>query len=234
LLDRDPEPWPGEEDLGPELLKPGARGKNHLPSAAPGPVSRLKKGGPVPGRTETVNQALEEVRVYLETLTFIQIDPRLRSKFGLSDVVQNTLVKAWGDLDRIRGLGPDGRKRWLRRMLVNTMLDEIEHWRTKGRDVLREQSLEAAAEESSCRLQSWLATEDTSPSERLAAEEDKERLLEALSQLPRREREALILQQYHGWKLAQIAEHLECTTNAVAGLQAHGRARLRELLENWE
>ena len=184
--------------------------------------------------TDTDNHVLEEVRAYLETLTFIQIDPRLRSKFGLSDVVQNTLVKAWGDLERIRGLDPDGRKRWLRRMLVNTTLDEIEHWRTKGRDALRDQSLEAAAEESSCRLQSWLAAEDTSPSGRLAAEEDKERLLEALSQLPEREREALILQQYHGWKLAQIAEHLGCGTNAVAGLQARGRARLRELLEDWE
>jgi len=188
----------------------------------------------VSSSTDTDNHVLEEVRAYLETLTFIQIDPRLRSKFGLSDVVQNTLVKAWGDLERIRGLDPDGRKRWLRRMLVNTTLDEIEHWRTKGRDALRDQSLEAAAEESSCRLQSWLAAEDTSPSGRLAAEEDKERLLEALSQLPEREREALILQQYHGWKLAQIAEHLGCGTNAVAGLQARGRARLRELLEDWE
>jgi DNA-directed RNA polymerase specialized sigma24 family protein len=42
------------------------------------------------------------------------------------------------------------------------------------------------------------------------------------------------LQQYHGWKLAQIAEHLQCTANAVAGMQARGRARLRELLADWE
>jgi RNA polymerase sigma-70 factor (subfamily 1) len=194
----------------------------------------LKKGGLVLSDTDAVNRDLEEVRAYLETLTFIQIDPRLRSKFGVSDVVQQTLVKAWSDLERIRGLDPDGRKRWLRRMLVNTLLDEIERWRAKGRDVLREQSLEAAAAESSCRLQSWLAAEDSSPSDQVAGTEKKERLLRALAQLPGREREALILQQYHGWKLAQIAEHLGCTTNAVAGLQAHGRARLREILGDWE
>jgi RNA polymerase sigma-70 factor (subfamily 1) len=188
----------------------------------------------VPRDTDAVNQALEEVRAYLETLTFIQIDPRLRSKFGLSDVVQKTLVKAWRDLEHIQSLDADGRKRWLRRMLMNTMFDEIEHWRNRGHDVLREQSLEAAADEASFRLQSWLAAEDTSPSGRLIGQEDELRLLEAMAQLPEHERQALILQQYHGWKLAEIAEHLDCTANAVAGLQARGRARLRELLGDWE
>jgi RNA polymerase sigma-70 factor (ECF subfamily) len=188
----------------------------------------------VPHDTDAVNQALEEVRTYLETLTFIQIDPRLRSKFGLSDVVQKTLVKAWRDLERIQSLDADARKRWLRRMLINTMFDEIEHWRNRGHDVQREQSLEAAASEASCRLQSWLAADDTSPSGRLVGQEDELRLLEALAQLPEQERQALVLQQYHGWKLAQIAEHLQCTANAVAGMQARGRARLRELLADWE
>ena len=56
------------------------------------------------------------------------------------------------------------------------------------------------------------------------------RLLEALAKLDVRQREALILQQYHGWKLAQIAEHLGCTSGAVAGLHARGLKRLRQFL----
>ena len=51
-----------------------------------------------------------------------------------------------------------------------------------------------------------------------------------LTQLPEREREALILQKYHGWTQAQIAAHLGCTAGAVAGLHARGLKRLRELL----
>jgi RNA polymerase sigma-70 factor (subfamily 1) len=184
----------------------------------------------VPRNTDAVNEAVEQFRAYLETLTFLHIDPRLRSKFGLSDVVQDTLLEAWRDLERIQALDAEGRKRWLRRMLVNKLLDTIDRWRTGRRDVRREQSLAAAAEESSCQLRNWLAAEDSSPSERLAQQEEALRRLEALSQLDGRQREALILQKYHGWTLARIAEHLGCTVGAVAGLHARGLKRLRQFL----
>ena len=188
----------------------------------------------MPCEPEAVNQALGEYRAYLETLTCIQIDPRLRSKFGHSDIVQNTLMEAWQDWERIQALDAEGRKRWLRRMHVNNLRDEIDRWRTEGRNVGREQSLDEAAEESSCRLEKWSAAEDTSPSERLAEQEEALRLLEALSKLGPRQREALILQRYHGWKLAQIAEHLGCTSGAVAGLHARGLKELRKHLPDME
>ena len=188
----------------------------------------------MPGHPDAMNQALEEFRAYLETLTLIQIDPRLRSKFGMSDIVQNTLLEAWDDLKRIQALDSEGRKRWLRRMLVNNLLQEIERWRARRRDPRLEQPLEAAAAESSCRLQNWLAVEDTTPSERLAQQEEALRLLEALSKLDPRQREALILQKYHGLKLEQIAEHLNCTTGVVAGLHARGLKALRVLLPDMQ
>jgi RNA polymerase sigma-70 factor (ECF subfamily) len=194
----------------------------------------LKKGGSVPGHTDADNQALEKYRAYLETLTFIQIDPRLRSKFGLSDIIQGTLDEATRTVERIEAMDPEEQKRLLRCMLLNNLRDEIDRWRAKGRDVGREKSLDEAAEQSSCRLRDWIITEESTPSQKLIKQEEKLRVLAALSQLPEREREALVLQQYHGRKLAEIAEHLGCTTNAVAGLQARGRARLRELLSDLE
>jgi RNA polymerase sigma-70 factor (ECF subfamily) len=96
------------------------------------------------------------------------------------------------------------------------------------------EELTGAADESSCRLRDWLAAEDTSPSDRLAEQEQALRLLEALSKLDPRQREALILQKYHGWKLSQIAEHLGCTKGVVAGLHARGLKELRELLPDME
>jgi RNA polymerase sigma-70 factor (ECF subfamily) len=184
--------------------------------------------------TDDFNRVLGEYRAYLETLTLIQIDPRLRSKFSMSDIVQNTLVEAWRDLKRIQALDADVRKRWLRRMLVNNLLQEIDRWRARRRNPRLEQPLEAAAAESSCRLQNWLAVEDTTPSERLAKQEEALRLLDALSKLDTRQREALILQKQHGWKLVQIAELMGCTTGAVAGLHAHGLKKLRKLLPDME
>jgi RNA polymerase sigma-70 factor (ECF subfamily) len=187
----------------------------------------------VPSHT-AVNQALEKYRAYLETLTLMQIDPRLRGKFGWSDVIQGTLDEASRALERIELMDSDDQRCLLRRILVNNLRDEIDRWRTQGRDVGREVSLDQAAEQSSCRLRDWIAAEESTPSEKLIKQEEALRVLEALSQLPEREREALVLQQYHGRKLAEIAEHLGCTRNVVAGLQARGRARLRELLRDLE
>ncbi len=186
------------------------------------------------GSGDPVNQALEEFRAYLETLTFIQIDPRLRGKFGLSDVIQNTLWEAYRDLSRIQGLDDAGRKRWLRRMLVNNLLEEIDRWRAERRDAYRERSLEAAADESSCRLRDWIIAEDSSPGERAERQEQRLRVLEALTKLDPRQREALILQQYHGWTLAQIAAHLGCTAGAVAGLHARALKALGQHLPGLE
>jgi RNA polymerase sigma-70 factor (ECF subfamily) len=188
----------------------------------------------MPGNTYAVNDALREYQAYLETLTFIQIDPRVRCKFGLSDVVQATLLKAWQDLEHIQALDAEGRKRWLRRMHLNDLVDQIRRHLAKKCDARREQSLDAAAAESACQIQKQLAAEDSSPSQRLAQREREEQLEEALSQLDVRQREALILQRYHGWTLAQIAEHLDCTVGAVAGLHARALENLRHILPDPE
>jgi RNA polymerase sigma-70 factor (ECF subfamily) len=96
--------------------------------------------------------------------------------------------------------------------------------------VRRERSLEAALEESSARLAAWLAAEEPSPSGRLEADEQALRLAAALERLPEAQRQALVLQHWHGWSLARIAGHLGRTPGAVAGLLHRGLQRLREHL----
>jgi RNA polymerase sigma-70 factor (subfamily 1) len=180
---------------------------------------------------DDVNRTLGQYRAYLETLSWIQIDPRLRAKFGLSDLISRTLWEAYQALERIGAMDLDGQRRWLRRMLVNNLRDEVDRWVLPGRDVGLERPLREAAEMSSCRLREWEpAADESTPSERLRAQERALRLAEALAQLSERQREALVLQMWHGWKLAQIAEHLNCTVGAVAGLHARGLARLRQLV----
>jgi RNA polymerase sigma-70 factor (ECF subfamily) len=115
-------------------------------------------------------------------------------------------------------------------MLLNNLRDHLDRWMADCRDVKREQALEASARQSSVRLNDWLAADDPSPSEQLEAVEAREQLLQALAGLHERERQALILQKWHGWKLAEIADHLQCTPKAVAGLLARGLARLNKLV----
>ena len=184
----------------------------------------------MPTQPESTDHILERYRAYLNCLTYIQVDPRLWRRFGWSDVVNHTLLEAYRDLAKLQTLDEADRNRLLRRMLLHNLLDRIEHERAEMRDYRREASLDEALTGSSCNLQKYLAADTVGPDGRADAAERGARLAEALSQLPQREREALILQKYHGWSLAQIAEHLGCTTGAVAGLHARGLKRLRQLL----
>lgn len=183
--------------------------------------------------TDSVNRTLQQYRAYLECLTYIQIDPRLRRRFGFSDVIQKTLIEAWQTRKRIEALEPEAEMRWLRRMFVHNLLEQIEHEKAAIRDIRREE-LDDALERSSCRLKGLLASDESSPPDRVLAKEQALRLAEALARLPERQREAIILQKWHGWKLAQIAERLGCTTGVVAGLHARGLKALRHLLPDME
>src|SRR5262249_17970278 len=118
----------------------------------------------MPLHDKGVDHTLEQFRTYLECLTHIHIDPRLRSKFGRSDIIQVTLLEAYHALGQIREMGAEDQKKWLRKMLANNLLDEIDRWRTQGRDVHQEQPLRDTADASSCRLQAWLASEESTPS----------------------------------------------------------------------
>ena len=60
------------------------------------------------------------------------------------------------------------------------------------------------------------------------------RLAEALANLPEAQREALVLQHWHGWSLAQIAAHLGRSHAAVAGLVKRGLQQLRIELQEQE
>ncbi|MBM4068579.1 MAG: sigma-70 family RNA polymerase sigma factor [Planctomycetes bacterium] len=179
-------------------------------------------------------QRLEGFRQYLALLARLQVDPKLQAKVDLSGVVQQTLLEAYQSLQKIDGWNEAQQAAWLRQALANNLKDELRRWRTEARDVGREQSLQAALDQSSTRLEAWLAANQSSPSQRVDRQEQAVRLADALARLPEAQREALVLQHWHGWSLVQIAEHLGRTPAAVAGLLHRGLGQLREHLQESE
>lgn len=184
------------------------------------------------GEPKGEGRDLEDYRAYLRLLAELQLDGRLQAKIDLSGVVQQTMLEAYQALPKYQRQDSDALAAWLRRILANNLTDEIRKLRTEKRDLSRERSLEASLQQSSIRLQAWLIADQSSPSGNLQREEQALHLSAALAKLPDAQREALMLRHFHGKSLAEIAQHLERSHAAVAGLLKRGLQQLRTQLED--
>jgi RNA polymerase sigma-70 factor (ECF subfamily) len=164
-------------------------------------------------------------RRYLTFLARANVEPGLRDRLDIEGVVQQTLMEAWRSAPERAGWSA-----WLRRLLANNLADSLRRLRADKRDIARERSLESGLAASSAKLGQFLIADQSSPSARLAREEQALRVASALEQLPDAQREALVLQHWHGLPLAEIGQRLDRTPAAVAGLLKRGLRRLRELL----
>jgi RNA polymerase sigma-70 factor (ECF subfamily) len=174
---------------------------------------------------------LEKYRNYLHLLARLQLDPRLQGKMDPSDVVQQTLLKAYQGLGQFRGQSSAEQAAWLRQILANTLANAVRDFGRARRDVDLERSLQLSLDDSSSRLEAWLAAEQSSPSQQAERNEQVLRLAEALAELPDPQREVLVLRHCHGWALAEIAEHLGRTRASIASLLRRGLKQMRELLQ---
>jgi RNA polymerase sigma-70 factor (ECF subfamily) len=174
--------------------------------------------------------SLEAYRDYLRLLAGVQLDPRLRGKLDPSDMVQETLARAHQKQEQFRGATEAEKAAWLRQILANELAAAARRFHAGKRDAGREQSLHAALEESSVRLEALLAAGQTSPSERLVRHEELRRLATALAVLPEDQRRAVELHHLGGLSVEDTAAALGKSESAVGGLLRRGLKRLRQLM----
>ena len=111
-----------------------------------------------------LGQRLDHFRDYLRLLARLQMPVRLRGKLDPSDLVQDTLLKAYRSFDQFQGETTEELAGWLRQILARNLANAV---RNLGRvapfNVALEMSLEAAIDDSSRRLENWLASTQASP-----------------------------------------------------------------------
>ena len=179
----------------------------------------------MPRDTSDGDWPLEHYRDYLHLLSRVGVDARLRALADSSDVVQQTLLRAQERIGQFRGTSEAELLAWLRAILARQLADL---GRRAGQvEWQKRQSLEAALEQSSARLASWLADGRPSPGEQVQRREQLLRLAEALSRLPRDQRTAVELHHLEGCSVVEIGRRMGRSAGSVAGLLHRGLKALR-------
>jgi RNA polymerase sigma-70 factor (ECF subfamily) len=175
---------------------------------------------------------LEQYREYLRLMARLHLDGRMQARLDPSDLVQETLLKAHQAIGQFQGRTEAELMAWLRSILANTLADAARKFSRQRGD--REVSVERAVEESSARLEAWLAAEQPSPSQQAQRQEELLRLAGALAALPEDQRKALELRYLRACSVAQVAEEMGRSRPAVVGLLFRGLKKLRGLLSESE
>jgi RNA polymerase sigma-70 factor (ECF subfamily) len=167
----------------------------------------------------------------LLTLAEAMISPKLRRDLEASDLVQQTLLEAHCNAEQLVGMNAAVIFSWLRSALRHNMQDAIRHLHAQKNDIRRRQQL-SELENSWCRMDKVFVDENTSPSEVLQRNEQLCLMLSAMQTLPENQRTALIMKHLNGHSLREVAEALELSESAAAGLLHRGRQRLAQCLED--
>ena len=86
----------------------------------------------------------------------------------------------------------------------------------------RARSLEDAIGESSARLESWLARDESTPGRKAARAEELLLLAVALASLPEDQRTAIELHHFQGLSVPEVAQQMNKTVASVTGLLYRG------------
>jgi len=176
--------------------------------------------------------ALDRFRPYLLLLARLHVGGPYRRKLDPSDVVQQTLLEAHRKRDQFRGRTEAEMAAWLRQMLAYCVADLLRAQGRLKRDAARERSLENALNESSSRVEGWLAANQSSPSQRAVRQEELLHLAEALARLPEDQRQAVELRHLQGLAVAEIGQLMGRSPAAVGGLLQRGLRALRGMLDD--
>jgi RNA polymerase sigma-70 factor (ECF subfamily) len=177
------------------------------------------------GDREALSRAFEKYQRRLAVLVHFKLSPRARALEEVEDIVQETLLRAFRDIDRFSYQSPGSFLRWLSAIADHAIVDRV---RYQGRErragdavPLRSASNPAGPEPADFRT----------PSRLFAQQEAVERLLERLAALPEEYRKVILMAKIEGLSTAEIAQQLGKSRQAVALLVYRAVKRFRALGE---
>ena len=172
--------------------------------------------------------SIGRLRPWLQMLADRELPTRLRGRIDPSDIVQQTLVKAWQAEADFHGSTHEQRLAWLRTILKNTIRDQ--HRRLIGavkRGEGREQLATDVFREGEPGLSEHARMYGPTASGQMGAMEDALQLAYAMAKLPFDQRRVIEMRHFDNLSYETIAQRLDKSESAVRMLWVRGLRNLQ-------
>ena len=180
------------------------------------------------GDEAALSQVFEQYRRRLAVLVHFKLSPHARERTEVEDVVQETCLRAFRDVNRFTYRTPGSFLRWLSSIADHVIVDRVRYQhrdRRAGDEVpFRSESNPLGPE----------PADTKTPSRLLGQQEAVDRLLERLNELPEDYRQAILLARIEGLSTAEMAERLGKSREQVALLVYRAVKRFRGLCDGGE
>lgn len=151
-------------------------------------------------------------------------------KLDPEDLAHEAIIRVQAKWQQLRSSEPFAIKAWLRSVVSSVLHDLADKAWAGKRDIGKEQSLDAALDESSARVEAFLPANTSTPSKAAVRHERVLALAHALGRLPADQRLAIELHHLSGFSLEETARRMDRSFTSVAGLLRRGLKGLRGLL----
>jgi RNA polymerase sigma-70 factor (ECF subfamily) len=181
------------------------------------------------GQAAAQEALLARYRPYLRVVCALRLPQLCQKREDASDIVQLAMIDAAGALPDFRG-GSEGEfEAWILQVLERNILQSLRRHTSAKRDVRREAG-DGATSDAGQFIWHSIGDNGSTPTFSVIRGEAALRLAAALEQLPADQKLAVELRYLGQYQLKQIAEYMDKSTGAVAGLIRRGVDALRQLL----
>lgn len=167
-------------------------------------------------------QLLEEHRPFLKRLAEKEVPAYILARFDSSDVVQETMLKAFHHFDQFVGQTDAEFIGWIRGILLNQIVDTIRHHNRQVRDMTRDRGMPQGLE----------CEKSFTASELLQKQEQRERLQEALKSMPESYQTVLFLRQEQNLSFPEIGLRMQRSTDAARMLWGRAVVMLTKITQS--
>ncbi len=181
------------------------------------------------GDRSALGALLESFRSYLQLFSDRQLWSDLKPKCGGSDLVQQTFLDAQQAFPRFVGSTPDELRVWLERILLNNLGDLARQFRgAEKRQLQREISLAGR------RAEIDTPVDRSTPSKKVIAREEEERLRRGLARIPDDYRQVIVMRNLERRPFEEIGVALGRSTGAAKKLWSRAIVRLKDEMKAHE